>query len=66
MAATDEDRPAAESLAPNLAELTESQDWAALVAAIQCVIDGERDEASLLSGLEPIDTAILSRILQSL
>jgi hypothetical protein len=46
--------------------LAESQDWTALVATIERVLQGERDQASLLRGLDPIDTAILSRIIKSL
>jgi hypothetical protein len=57
---------AAESLAPRLATVAESQDWAALTAAIKRLLHGKRDQTSLLTGLDPIDAAILSRILQRL
>jgi uncharacterized membrane-anchored protein len=66
VAASQGDRDAAERLAPDLAQLAETQDWAALAAAIRRVLDGERDEASLLDGLDAIDTAILGQILLSL
>ena len=33
-------------------------DWATLVAVLRRILAGERDEASLLDGLDPVDTAI--------
>ncbi len=63
VAASRNDQAAAESLAPHLAQLAESQDWAALVAAIRRVLDGEHHEDALAAGLDEIDTAILHQIL---
>ena len=63
VAASQGDQAAAERLAPVLAKLAESEDWAALAAAIRRVLDGERDEDALAAGLDEIDRAILHQIL---
>jgi tetratricopeptide (TPR) repeat protein len=63
VAASQGDQAAAERLAPDLDKLAESEDWAALVAAIRRILDSERDEDALAAGLDEIDRASLHRIL---
>jgi hypothetical protein len=55
----------AANLLPALDELAQNDDWTALVAVLRRIIDGERD-ASLLHGLDPIDTAIATKVLARL
>ena len=45
-------------LAEFLDEQAKRPDWAALVAVLRRILAGERDEATLLTGLDPIETAI--------
>ena len=51
-----------QELPAELAELLDAQasqpDWTALVAVLRRILVGERDEAALLAGLDPIDTAV--------
>ena len=65
VAAAGGDRDAAAALAPTLDDLAESHDWAALVAVLRRILDGERGE-HLLDGLDPIDTAIAGQVLARL
>jgi tetratricopeptide (TPR) repeat protein len=51
------DRDAAAQLLQALDEAVKDPDWAALVAVLRRILDGERG-GSLLDGLDPIDTAI--------
>ncbi|HEY2284234.1 MAG TPA: hypothetical protein VGH88_00680 [Streptosporangiaceae bacterium] len=55
----------AAQLAPRLDELAGSADWAALVAVLRRILDGESGDG-LLDGLDPIDTAIASQVLSRL
>jgi len=48
---------AAAQLTPVLDQLTQDSDWAALAAVLRRIIGGDRD-ASLLDGLDPVDTGI--------
>ena len=41
-------------------------DWAALVGVLRRIIAGDRDTDQLLAGLDPVDTAITTRILDAL
>jgi hypothetical protein len=58
---TGEEPPA--ELAEFLDEQANQPDWAALVAVLRRILAGERDEAALLTGLDPVDTAIASETL---
>lgn len=49
-----------------LDQAAENADWAALVGVLRRILDGERDPDTLLSGLDPIDTAITTRLLDAL
>jgi hypothetical protein len=62
VAAVADDPGAAKALAHGLDELAESPDWAALVAVLRRILAGERGDA-LLTGLDPIDTAIAREVL---
>ena len=42
-----------------------TSDWAALAAVLRRIISGDRD-ASLLEGLDPVDTAITGQVLARL
>ena len=65
VAAAGGDSEAAAQLAPVLDQLAQDQDWAALAAVLRRIIGGGRD-ASLLQGLDPVDTAITGQILSRL
>ena len=52
----------ATELGPVLDHFAQQEDWAALVAVLRRILDGERGDG-LLDGLDPIDTAIASQIL---
>jgi tetratricopeptide (TPR) repeat protein len=45
-------------LAEFLDEQAKQPDWASLVAVLRRILAGERDEAALLTSLDPVDTAI--------
>ncbi len=63
-AATDpEARTALDAL---LAPVADTEDWRVLVAVLRRIHDGERDPATLLPGLDDIDTAIARRALDVL
>jgi tetratricopeptide (TPR) repeat protein len=64
-AAAGGDPQAADQLSPALAELAEMTDWAALVAVLRRISNGERS-FTLLDGLDTIDTAIVRRVLSEL
>jgi CHAT domain len=59
------DQDAAAELGPYLDEQAKHPDWAALVAVLRRILDGERGDA-LLDGLDPIDTAIARHTLTRL
>ena len=59
------DQNAAAGLAPFLDEQAKQPDWAALVAVLRRILEGERGDA-LLDGLDPIDTAIARETLTRL
>ena len=59
------DQDAAAKLGPFLGKQAEQPDWAALVAVLRRILDGERGEA-LLDGLDTIDTAIARETLSRL
>ena len=65
VAAAGGDSDAAAQLAPVLDQLAQDQDWAALAAVLRRIIGGDRD-ASLLEGLDPVDTAITGQVLARL
>ena len=65
VAAAGGDSEAAAQLAPVLDQLAQDQDWAALAAVLRRIIGGDRD-ASLLDGLDPVDTAITGQVLARL
>ncbi|HET9658148.1 MAG TPA: hypothetical protein VFP72_22535 [Kineosporiaceae bacterium] len=49
-----------------LTQLAETNDWADLAARIGRVLTGDRDRETLVAGLDPVDTAILTVILDRL
>lgn len=53
-------------LADGLDKLGATTDWAALVVALRRVLAGDRDREQLLAGLNDIDTAILTAVLDGL
>ncbi len=53
-------------LAEFLDEQANQPDWAALVAVLRRLLAGERDRSALLTGLDPIDTAIARETLRRL
>ena len=59
------DPDAAASLRPVLDEIGESDDWGALVAVLRSIVAGARGK-HLLEGLDPVDTAIVGRVLERL
>ena len=61
-AAAHGDTGAATAVREYLAQFQDSQDWKALAAALQRVLDGERGQ-DLAAGLDLIDTAIMTRTL---
>ena len=65
VAAAGGDSEAAAQLAPVLDQLAQDSDWAALAAVLRRIIGGDRD-ASLLQGLDPVDTAITGQVLARL
>jgi hypothetical protein len=64
-AAAQGDIEAAAAVRDYLAQFHDSQDWKALTAALQRVLDGERGQ-DLAAGLDQIDTAIITRALDVL
>jgi hypothetical protein len=66
IAATRGDRAAADRLAQELDRLAASADWANLVGVLRRVLDGERDQTALTTGLDLIDTAIATEALRRL
>lgn len=66
VAATDGDPTAGEQVQQALDERAGSQDWAALAVVLRRVLAGDRDPSELLDGLDPIDAAITSRLLDAL
>lgn len=65
VAAANGDREITTTLEPHLDQLGSQDDWAALVPVLRRIIAGERDDA-LLTGLDPIDTAIVREVLTRL
>ena len=65
LAARGGDTQAAAALDEELAQYSDSPDWAALAAALARIHDGETSP-SLLDGLDQIDTAITTRALNAL
>jgi tetratricopeptide (TPR) repeat protein len=66
VAAAHGDAQGAEHLTSDLDRLSTADDWAKLVDVIRHIIGGNRDEAELLDGLDPIETAITRAILDQL
>ncbi|MDG6105003.1 AAA family ATPase [Dactylosporangium aurantiacum] len=65
VAAVRGDQDAARALDEVLTEIAGSQDWADLAAVLRRILDGDRDPDTLLTGLDPIDTAIVTRALDA-
>jgi tetratricopeptide (TPR) repeat protein len=65
VAAVHGDQDAAAAVDKTLTRAAGSQDWADLAAALRRILDGDRDPDTLLTGLDPIDTAILTRALDA-
>jgi len=49
-----------------LDRLADTKDWAALAGVLRRVIAGDRDPETLLADLDPVDTAIVTRLLDAL
>ncbi len=60
------DQQAAEALAQLLDQLAATDDLAALVGVWRRILAGDRDRAALTAGLDPIDSAIVTRTLDAL
>lgn len=58
--------PIPAELAELLDELAATEEWSQLVAAIRRVLAGDRGRDNLLAGLDPVDTAIVTAILNQL
>ncbi|MEU0557444.1 hypothetical protein [Dactylosporangium sp. NPDC006015] len=65
VAAVHGDQDAATALDKTLTDAAASQDWADLTAALRRILNGDRDPDTLLTGLDPIDTAIVTRALDA-
>jgi hypothetical protein len=63
VATTEGDEDTAAGLQPLLDQLGATDDWAALVAVLRRILAGERGE-HLLTGLDPVDTAIARETLR--
>ncbi|SFN88966.1 AAA ATPase domain-containing protein [Geodermatophilus obscurus] len=66
LAATGGDQAARQHVDQRLDGLADNPDWAALAGALRRVMAGERAPDTLLPGLNPIDTAIVTRLLDAL
>src|SRR5207245_165359 len=66
VAATAGDQPAQQEVTEFLDGLADDSDWAALAGVLRRVLDGERDPEALLAGLDAVDTAIVTRLLDAL
>ncbi|SDL49938.1 CHAT domain-containing protein [Geodermatophilus siccatus] len=66
VAATAGDQAARGQVDELLDSLADTSDWAALTQALRQVLSGERDPETLLADLDPIDTAIVTRLLDAL
>jgi hypothetical protein len=64
-AAAHGDTEAAAAVREFLGQFQDSEDWKALAAALQRILDGERGQ-DLAAGLDQIDTAVITRTLQVL
>lgn len=66
LAACNGDAEATARLDPFLDQLSQQDDWRALVVVLRRILAGERDPAQLLPGLDDTDTLIASDILRGL
>lgn len=66
VAAAHSGQPMPEDLGQALDRLGRTEDWGALVGVLRRIMAGERDAAALLSGLDPVDTAIVTTVLEQL
>ncbi|MGW8645626.1 hypothetical protein [Micromonospora chalcea] len=66
VAAAAGDPTATAAIDRRLTNLADTTDWAALAAALRRILAGEHDPDQLLPGLDPIDTAIVTRALDAL
>jgi hypothetical protein len=64
-AAAHGDQQAATELKPLLVDLAADPDWAALAATLRRIIGGDRDPATLTAGLDEIDIAIVTAVLDT-
>jgi tetratricopeptide (TPR) repeat protein len=65
-AATHGDRQASTWLEPVLDQAANSPQWAGLAAVLRRILGGERDPAVLTTGLNEIDTAIVTAVLHAI
>jgi hypothetical protein len=66
VAAANGDPNAATDIDQTLNQLAGASEWANLAAALRRVVAGDRDPNQLTTGLDPIDTAIVTRALDAL
>ena len=66
VAAAGGDPAAATAIDELLTSLADTADWATLADVLRRILAGERDPDQLLPGLDPIDTAIVTRALDAL
>jgi tetratricopeptide (TPR) repeat protein len=64
--ATTGDQAARQQVDEQLAGHDDSVDWAALFQVLRRILAGERDPETLLPSLDPVDTAIATRLLDAL
>ncbi|MEU0557437.1 CHAT domain-containing protein [Dactylosporangium sp. NPDC006015] len=65
VAAVHGDQDAAAALDELLTRTAANRDWAVLAAVLRRILNGDRDPDTLLTGLDPIDTAIVTRALDA-
>ncbi|WP_346619588.1 AAA family ATPase [Blastococcus montanus] len=66
VAAAGGDQAARDQVEQLLDRLADTEDWAALTGALRRILAGERDPETLLAGLDAVDTAITTRLLDAL
>src|SRR5664280_1018002 len=66
LAATAGDQAVTQQVDEVLDRCADSEDWAALAGVLRRVIAGDRDPESLLADLDPVATAIVTRLLDAL
>jgi len=66
LAATTGDQGALQQVDGVLDRYADTRDWAALAGVLRRILAGDRDPETLLADLDPVDTAIVTRLLDAL